>query len=962
VEKVGASCFPWPHEERTHGRRSEGQHRYTYNSLTRETTVHANSVRSFASEGRGELIGRAKEATALNDHRREAADGHGRIVLVAGEAGVGKSRLLRHFESATAGARSICALARCIEFIQTPLSPLRDLLMQLDVRGSVEESAAVGALIERLTFERNIEPEKEALPVGSLFDSIDKVFARCALRRTTILLVEDVHWADRSTIAFLTYLADRIRRRRLLVVATYRAEELVASHPRLADIATLLGKECVAPLEIVPLDERSSRALAGAILPRKDALNASTLADIVRRSQGNPFFIEELIKAALARDAAGAIERLPLSVRGAVLARAAMLSENDQEILSMGAVLGERFSIERLVSLLGGDSEAVLKALERARELQLIYDWPDAPAVISFRHALTQEVLYGELLAERVRPLHETIARDLEQRSDPSAVCVELAHHWRRAGNPARAARYAEVAGDRAFAIGAMADAMLYYERALVDSGEASAAGLLHKLGLALGSLNELGAGIERLRQAGERFWQLGDLEGFAENASALGAQLYNSGDPAAGMGLFREAIAALEPKLPSAKLELLRSRIAFHCVAALDFDSALAFLAGVHEPIADARTATHFYQTRFKVAAMRGDIEEWRRDAELALQAARRLDDGGSRLRHTHCQIALDAVGFGETTLACQHFQAALRREPEQGEAKQSLAAAASAIEYTLRGDFGAAAKLLEEGALASQQSFAIHVHVKSARLVLAICSGDMALLRRDDVEPFLHYGVTHGMNLALGLLGGPYAWALGVRGELEEAAAWIARITAVLPCPHRFLFAYLAAAQFGSSKDVLAMREQLAEAATRPHDRVNKAALALFDAFGADRGIVTVDVSKRALEAGSAFEAIGWPWLAALGYELGGESARARDIYRAIGALRDLRRVEMGRPDATAAILSPREREVADLAASGHSNDEIAKTLHISLRTVEKHVSSALRKLNLRSRVQLGLLLARP
>ncbi|MGB7016122.1 MAG: AAA family ATPase [Candidatus Cybelea sp.] len=920
-------------------------------------------MKSFAWEARGGLIGRVKESAALSEHRQEAAEGHGRLVLVAGEAGVGKSRLLRHFESAIVGTRSTCALARCIEFIQTPLSPLRDLLVQLAARGSAQESAVGDELIERLAFERYVEPENESLPVGSLFGSIDKAFARWALRRTTVLLMEDLQWADRSTMAFLTYLADRIRRRRLLVVATYRAEELVANHPRLADIATLLGRECVTAIEMAPLDERSSRVLADAILPRKNALDAPTLADIVRRSQGNPFFIEELVKAALADDGADGIKRLPLSVRGAVLARAAMLSPRERETLSMAAVLGERFSIERLVPLLGRDRDEVLRALERARELQLVYDRSNAPGAIAFRHALTQEVLYGELLAERVRPLHETIARELEQRSDPGAASVELAHHWLRAGNLARAARYAEVAGDRASAIGAMADAILYYERALTDcDSEASAAGLLHKLGLALGSLNELGAGIERLRQAGDRYWRLGDIEGFAENASALGSQLYNSGDPDAGTQVFRQAIAALEPKLPAAKLDLLRARIAYHCVAALDFDSARVFLNGVQEPIADARTATHFYQTRFKVAAMRGDIEQWRLDAERALQAARRLDDGGSRVRHTHCQIALDAEGFGETNLARQHFQAALRNESDRGKPEQSLAAAASAIEHTLRGDFAAASSLLEQGAGASQQSVAIHIHVKSARLALGICSGDVALLRRDDVEPLLHYGVTHGMNLALGLLGGPYAWALGLRGELEESAAWIARMAVLLPCAHRFLFAYLAAAQFGDNQDVLAMREKLADAAARPHDRAGKATLALFDAFAARRGIVTADLPKRALEAGSGFEAVGWPWLAALGYELGGESGRARDIYRAIGALRDLRRVEVGRPDATAAILSPREREVADLAASGHSNDEIARMLHISLRTVEKHVSSSLRKLNLRSRVQLGLLLARP
>ncbi len=883
-------------------------------------------------------------------------------MLLSGEPGIGKSRLLRHFEASIAGTRSVCALARCVEFVQTPLSPLRELLAQLEVRGSLEEGAAGAELIERLAFERTADPTNSSIPVGSLFDSIDKVFARSALRRTTVLLIEDLHWADRSTIAFLAYLADRIQRRRILVVATYRAEELDSSHPRLADIALLLGKSSVEPLELDSLDERSSRVLVELTLPRKGAVDAATTADIVRRAQGNPFFIEELVKAALT-SARLDEKKLPLSIRGAVLARAALLSDKDRHILSMAAVLGERFSIERLVALLDLDRNDVLTAIERACALQLVFDSPSAPGEIRFRHGLTQEVLYGELLAERVWPLHETIALEIERRADPSAFSVELAHHWRRAGNRARAAKYAELAGDHAFAIGAMADAILYYERAVADGATpASMAGLAHKTGLALGALDQLGAGIECLRRAGERYWSLGDLEGFAANASALGAQLHNSGDPSAASNVYGQAIEALEGKLASAKLDLLRARIAFNCVAALDFDSAAAFLSQIKEPINDPLAATHVYQTSFKVAAMRGDVERWRFDAERALDVARRLEDGGSRLRHTHCQIALDAIGLGETTLAREHLSAAMPADRKHLEPEVTLAAAASAFEHTLRGDFRTGARLVDECKRAREHNFAKLVHVNSAQLALGICMGDLTNLRRDDAEPLLHYGVTHGMNLALGLLGGPYAWALGVRGEVDDAAVWIARVARVLPGPHRFLFAYLAAAQFGAGEDVRSMHAQLAAAAARPHDRVNKAALALFEAFAGRREFIAAEVPKRALEAGRGFEAIGWPWFAALGYELGGESRRATNIYRQLGAVRDLRRIETGRPDATAAILSPREREVADLAASGHSNDEIAKMLHISLRTVEKHLSSALRKLNLRSRVQLGLLLARP
>jgi DNA-binding CsgD family transcriptional regulator len=909
----------------------------------------------------GEFVAREREMSLLAGYRRKAAGGRGRIVLISGEAGVGKTTLLRQFELGRNGSRAISAVARCVEFIQTPLGPLRELLQHVERNGSQPRDARARALLERLSFERGAEATP-AQPASWLLESIDAAFARHALRGTVILFIEDVHWADRSTLGFLTYLADRIATRRMLVLATYRSDEVDVDHPRLGDFATLLAKESVSQVTLGPLDERSTHALIELGLPHPDALDSATVADIVRRSQGNPFFAEELLKNVLEQSASDSHRRLPLSIRGAVLARVALLSEDGRRVLSLAAVLGERFSIERLVALFDGRRDDVLLALERAHALHLVYDRHSVPGELTFRHALTQEVLYGELLAERVRPLHEAIGLELERRPDRNAVSVELAHHWWRAGDRQRAATYAEVAGDRAFAIGAMADAIWYYERALSErrGGGVAVAGLEHKIGVSLGSLFRLSAGIERLRRAGDLYWAAGDFEGFAKNASVLGAQLYNAGDAAAAIDLCRRTIDALGSKLPSATVDLLRARVGYDCVAALDFESALALVSEIDEPIVNPLTATHVYQARFKVAAMRGDLDRWRIYAERALGAAGRVADDGYRLCQTHCQIALDALGLGEVQRAREHFRTAISVEPERDFAGRSLAYASSAFEHALRGDFTTAATLLGTLGIASEQSYAILVHVKSAQFVLGICAGDEARLRRDDAESFLHYGVEHGMKLAIGVLGGPYAWALGLRGEVDDAAVWIHRIAKVLPGPHRFLFAFLAAAQFGNPSDVVAMRRLLFEAASRPQDRVNKAALGLFDAYAAQRGFGAGDARTGALAAAAAFEAIGWPWLAACGYELGGEPRRALETYSALGALRDLRRMEVGRSDATA-VLSPREREVGQLVASGHSNDEVAQILHISRRTVEKHVSSALEKLSLRSRLQLGRLLGR-
>jgi DNA-binding CsgD family transcriptional regulator len=914
----------------------------------------------MAAQMRGELVGRNREVDLLATHRREAAAGRGRIVLIGGEAGAGKSRLLRHFEAGFTGGRAMAAFARCVEFVQTPLGPLRELLQNVERRAPPPRDSAARALVQRLAFERNAEASPESLPSGSLFDAIDAALARYALRGAVVLTIEDIHWADRSTLAFLSLIADRIEKRRMLVVATYRSEEIGAQHPLLGVFANLLTKRSVSSMTLAPLDERSSRALIELALPYPGALDAAAVADIARRSQGNPFFAEELVKSAL-EEGVGNTAALPLSIRAAVLARAALLSEEERQVLSFAAILGERFSVDRLVALRGGRRDEVLAALERARALQLVDDRHSDPGELTFRHALTQEALYGELLAERVRPLHEAIAHEIERAEDPAAASVQLAHHWRRAGDLRRAAGYAEMAGDRAVAIGAMADAILYYERALADGdfAPAAVAGLNHKIGVAFGALNQLSAGIARLRRAGDLYWDAGDHESFSANASALGAQIYNSGETAAAIDLYRNTIAALSATLPSPALDLLRARIAYNCVAALDFNTAGSFLDEISEPIADPMTASHAYQARFKIAAMRGDLEGWHRYAQSALAAASRLQDAGSRLRHTHGQVALDAVGLGAIESAREHFRQAAppagkRSEPE----KATLVAAASALEHLLRGEFAMAAALLDDARDVPGESYAILVHVKSSNLVYGICAGDAARLQRDDSEPFLRFGAAHGMKLAIGLLGGPYAWALGMRREHERAAAWIHRIAGIAPGPHRFLFAYLAAAQYGYKDDVLAMRAQLVDAASRSGDRVNGAVLALFDAFAAARETIDCNGPERAREAARAFDAIGWPWLAARGYELGGETKRALELYRALGAAGDLRRLEAGRSAVAGGLLSAREREVAELVAAGNSNEEVAQRLHISLRTVEKHVSSALRKLNVRSRLQLGRL----
>lgn len=919
-------------------------------------------VRTTVASGRGHLVARERELDHLLVARRDAGEGRGGIVLIGGEAGVGKSRLLREFRAMLRGGRAACAFARCVEFVQVPLAPLRESLQGLAREAPAIVRADPGAqrLIGRLTFERSGAVSSEQ-PPGWLFETVDGTFARLAQRRTIVFFIEDLHWADRSTLALLAYLADRIAQRRLLVAATYRSDEVRAGHPQLAEFATLLAKDSVVNVGLSRLDASDTRQLIDGALPHPGALEASVIADIVRRSQGNPFFAEELVKSALDHPDGARVE-LPLSIRAALLARVALLRDDERQTLSLAAALGQRFSLARLASVSREPEEHIVATLEHAQRLNLLSDEREMGGELAFRHALTQEVLYGELLQERVRPLHERIGQELESRADRDAVIVELAHHWWCAGDSERAAHYCEEAGDLAKALSAAADAAFYYERALQSRrGDVAAeARLEHKIGSALGLLGRPTLGTPRLRRAAQLYLDSGDYEGFARNAVALGVQLYNSGDITAAMACFGNAIAIAGQRASTETMDHLRSRMAFGCVAALDFEAALHFASEVRHGSGDPATENRCSQALFKAYAMQGRVDLWRPEIDRALASAKRMDDSGLTLKNTHAQVGLDAMALGDAELAQAHFECALARRQEGHSFGDALILSGSVLEHVLRGEFAGARRTLQQAQAFPHEEYATRVHVLLGQLALGICTGDDGLLRCDEAEAFLDRGMSGGMKLVIGLVGGPYAWSLALRGDLERTRFWTARIARVLATPHRFAFAFLAVSQYGSPRDVGTLAHVLATADDRSQDPVTPALRALYNAYAMTRGILEGDAHLSALRAATGFEAIGWPWFAARAAEVAGEQDEALGAYRRLGAVGDIRRLETPMTDdAGMRVLSPREREVAHLVARAKTNDEIAQTLGISRRTVEKHVSSVLEKLSFSSRAQLGLFL---
>ena len=212
-----------------------------------------SNVFTAPGEQAATIFGRDRELAFLSECRREAAAGRGQVVAIGGEAGIGKSTLVRRFEASIASGRSFAASASCIEFVQTPLGPLRDLLHKLHRTVPKPRDAAVRSLVDRLTFEREAEG-RTAEPAGWLLSSIDAAFERYAQRGTVVLLLEDVHWADSSTLRVLSIIAEHLASRRILVALTYRVDDLAADRHRQSELAKLLARRSVTQLSLAPLE------------------------------------------------------------------------------------------------------------------------------------------------------------------------------------------------------------------------------------------------------------------------------------------------------------------------------------------------------------------------------------------------------------------------------------------------------------------------------------------------------------------------------------------------------------------------------------------------------------------------------------------------------------------------------------------------------------------------------------
>lgn len=450
-----------------------------------------------------DFLCREKELALARDALLESLAGRGQLLLLTGEPGIGKTRLASELARIARARGALVCWGRCHEGEGGPaywpwIQILRDLL---DEAGPAALAARAAAAASDLA---EILPELRGhLPPGAgarasavlpeqarfrLFDGIARLLAATAAEQPLLLVLDDLHCADASSLLLLRFVAPRLEAARVLVVGAYRDAEPGATEPLRESLAELAhGQHPKLRLllrGLTPVCVRRFIARVSGAEPAESVVDA-----FHARSDGNPLFLLELLQwlqqghdGALPDDPAGSGAELPAGIRHVMRRRSASLSPACQRVLGEASVIGREFSVAVLAALGGSDEEEVLARLEEAERARVIEPLRASPGRLRFCHVLMRDALYEELpTAQRVR-LHRRVAELLEERyglrRDPAANgegqrgsrLAELAHHFFEAlpgGDAARALHYCTRAGDHALRLLAFEEAAEHYEAAL---------------------------------------------------------------------------------------------------------------------------------------------------------------------------------------------------------------------------------------------------------------------------------------------------------------------------------------------------------------------------------------------------------------------------------------------------------------------------------------------------------------
>lgn len=540
---------------------------------------------------RGKLIGRTSELAEARELWHRTREGRGHAVLLSGEPGAGKTRLAREITIQAAVDGALVLTGGCYEYeATTPYLPfveafrrwLREEQDDDKLRELLGDAATqIAKLAPEIETRLGPFPERHQLPPHEerllFFDAVAHVFSNIAKRQALLFYADDLHWADRGTLWLLGHLLRQLRDQRVLIVGAYRETELDRAHPLAKALVDWNRERLITRIVLRRFNTDETADQLSALLGEN--VSGEFAVAVHRETEGNPFFVEEVLKALIET---GSVRRengqwsrcnmdellIPQSVKEAIGHRLDRVSQECNELLRLGAILGKVFTFDELAAAAEQSEDALLDALDEATGAQLIVSTSDDS--FSFTHDKIREVLYEELNPIRRRRLHRHVAEGLERIRDKFCCGAEkLAHHYIQAGDLERGLQYAKQAAAEAQRVFAFDEAIAAYGRAR-DCAEA--------LGLVAEQLEQEEAIGEvymlhgETVLAGEHFERA--LKLAADRATRVrlqcqvAASLVTTGDRR-GLEYLREALEVLDPATdPIETANALSTEARFHHLA----------------------------------------------------------------------------------------------------------------------------------------------------------------------------------------------------------------------------------------------------------------------------------------------------------------------------------------------------------------------------------------------------------
>ena len=954
------------------------------------------------------FVGRAAELAELGSALSAAVEGRPGLAFVAGESGVGKTRLVCELER-RARADGVRVLnGECVDLGESELAyapiaaALRPLARSSDpVLETLPEAArqALEAMLPGLV--GDVAPrgfsEEATGARAALFEALLALIDRLAADSGLLLTIEDLHWADRSTRAFLTYLAASLVSERVLVVCTYRADELHRRHPLrpvLAELERTAYRVDLAPFTREELTEQLCDILDTAPEP-------ALIERLWARSEGNALFAEELLAAGL--DGRGT---LPPPVREALMVRVERLPAHTQELLQLLAV-GGRVEHAVVAEASRLDPGALRDGLREGVTAQIIR--VDADGRYGFRHALLGEVVADDLLPGERAELHLALARALETHTAPGAHNASaIAHHYSAGGDQPKALVAMIRAGDAAETVHANGEAAALFERALelwdrVPDAEAlTGTDRVDLLRSAAWNHQTTGSEVDRAETLLRAAVSLIDAEReplrLAQVLDRLARQQWRLGRPDDALATQERGLALTPADTPTPERAMLLSSRAKHLMLAARYRESVDVAREALElaRAADARLAEIRALDALGVSlAWRGDeegVELLRRSIALAVEQGMPIT-----ALTIYANLADVYLWRGDGRLALDAVDEGLALAEQLGYMSRWLMLAKAEISFAL-GDLATVAELLPDHGRRLRHN--LFVNESHRRVELALARGDHALAREllDAAQEIVcssrepqFIGTQAALRAELERRAGDLAAARGAVEEgldrIEFCSEDMARISVVsLAGISVEADAAVRARDLGEAdaeKLSVSLAEMLLarlEACAGEHRPIESANLAtgralLARAEGDDDPALWAQAAAAWRGIARPFEAARARWREAEALlsradraEASAAAHDALDQARAIGATWLASEIEgfiaRGRlrtdEDAAPAAdgdpfgLTPRERQVLELLAAGATNREIGQALYMAEKTASVHVSRILSKLDVRTRTE--------